>query len=141
MGRYIESESELEDLLTTPSPSLISDMTRQPDGDLVVLGAGGKMGPSLAILAQRAVSAAGLKSQVYAVSRFSNQKARDLLDQASVITVAFDLLQTPDLRQDPNLFFQPQRHPDHHFETQLCHRSSIWRFARSGPKSRSGNPD
>ena len=102
MGRYIESESELEDLLTTPSPSLISDMTRQPDGDLVVLGAGGKMGPSLAILAQRAASAAGLKSQVYAVSRFSNQKARDLLDQAGVITVAFDLLQTPDLRQLPD---------------------------------------
>ena len=102
MDRYIESESELEDLLTTPSPALISDMTRQPDGDLVVLGAGGKMGPSLAILAQRAVSTAGLKSKVYAVSRFSNQKARALLDQAGVITVTCDLLQTPDLRQLPD---------------------------------------
>ena len=48
----IGSVVELERILATPSPALVEDMARL-EGDIMVLGAGGKMGPSLARLARR----------------------------------------------------------------------------------------
>lgn len=54
----ITDEKELERLLTTPRPELIEDL-RTGSGDLVILGAGGKMGPSLARLARAGLDAAG----------------------------------------------------------------------------------
>ncbi|HEY3504446.1 MAG TPA: NAD-dependent epimerase/dehydratase family protein [Actinocatenispora sp.] len=61
------------------------------DGDLVVLGAAGKMGVSLARMAASIFAALPGNRQVYAVSRFSDQAARDELDAAGVRTVAADL--------------------------------------------------
>ena len=55
---------------------------------LVILGAGGKMGPSLAVLAQRAATAAGKPLQVVAVSRFTDTTARDWLEANAVRTLA-----------------------------------------------------
>lgn len=40
------TEEKLEELLAAPTPALVDDM-RRIDGDILVLGAGGKMGPSL----------------------------------------------------------------------------------------------
>ncbi|MBD0735718.1 epimerase [Streptomyces sp. CBMA29] len=85
-------EQRLEDLLATPSPALVSDIARL-DGDLVVLGAGGKMGPSLCRLARRALDAAGRGDvAVHAVSRWSDRAAADALAAEGVRPVAFDLL-------------------------------------------------
>ena len=64
----IEGEQELERLLSEPSPDDVAWAGRLR-GDLIILGAAGKMGPSLTMLARRAVEAAGSRSRVLAVFR------------------------------------------------------------------------
>jgi nucleoside-diphosphate-sugar epimerase len=85
----IADEAALEERLSRPSPALVADL-RAGEGDLVVLGAGGKMGPTLCMLAARAL--AGTDRAVIAVSRWSDDAVRRRLDAAGVRTVAFDLL-------------------------------------------------
>ena len=88
----ITDEDALEEFLATPSPSLTADLAAG-SGDLVVLGAGGKMGPTLCMLAARALRAAGRADRtVIAVSRWSDAAVRARLDDAGVRTVSFDLL-------------------------------------------------
>ncbi len=70
-------------------------------GDLLVLGAGGKMGPSLVRMARRAADAAQRSCRVIAVSRFSDEKVRRQLDDAGVVTLSGDLLATQFLRSLP----------------------------------------
>lgn len=85
------SDRDLEDRLSRPSPGLVDDL-RRLDGDLLVLGAGGKMGPSLCRLARRALDEAGnSQSRVLAVSRWSDTEAEKELREHGVETVAFDL--------------------------------------------------
>ncbi|WP_406098670.1 NAD-dependent epimerase/dehydratase family protein [Streptomyces sp. NBC_01013] len=85
-------EAALEERLATPSPALVADLARA-EGDLLVLGAGGKMGPSLCRLARRALDAAGRADvTVYAVSRWSDPSAAAELEASGVRTVAFDLM-------------------------------------------------
>ncbi|MGW0781714.1 NAD-dependent epimerase/dehydratase family protein [Streptomyces sp. NPDC002913] len=85
-------EAALEERLATPSPALVADLGRL-EGDLLVLGAGGKMGPSLCRLARRALDAAGREDvTVYAVSRWSDPSAAGELEAAGIRTVAFDLM-------------------------------------------------
>ncbi|WP_341935985.1 epimerase [Microbacterium sp. LWO14-1.2] len=102
------SEAHLEEVLSTPSDALIADLA-QGSGDLVILGAGGKMGPTLAMLARRGMDAAGReKDAVYAVSRFGDGEIRDRLDAAGVTVVPFDLIENDDfsgLPDAPNVVF------------------------------------
>lgn len=106
--RTFTSEAELEEGLATPSAGLIGDL-EDGAGDLVILGAGGKMGPTLAMLARRALDAAGRsQDHVYAVSRFSDAEARSRLESAGVKTIAFDLIENDDLSalpDAPNVIF------------------------------------
>ncbi|MFJ3488649.1 NAD-dependent epimerase/dehydratase family protein [Leifsonia aquatica] len=96
------SENELEEALATPSAALVADLATS-SGDLVVLGAGGKMGPSLSVLARRALDEAGRGSDtVYAVSRFSSDEARRRLEAERVEVVPFDLLSDRDLAELPD---------------------------------------
>lgn len=81
---------ELDDILTTPSPELIVDLASL-EGDLMVIGSAGKMGPTLTVLAQRALHEAGTGQKVIAVSRFSDVSARERLEAAHVTTVPTDL--------------------------------------------------
>lgn len=87
----IRSEDELDELLSRPTDRLIQAI-KQLRSPLVVLGASGKMGPSLCLLALRAAQAAGHELSVIAVSRFSDQRARQWLEARGVPTVACDLL-------------------------------------------------
>ena len=87
----IDTVETLEDLLSEPTPKLL-EMTRHGSGDLIVLGAGGKMGPTLARMARRAADAAGVGRRVIAVSRFGSATARQRLEAAGVETIACDLL-------------------------------------------------
>ena len=87
----IRTEAELEDLLTTPSAQDVEAIGKLT-GTLMVLGAGGKMGPTLAIRAQRAVEKAGTRLRVVAVSRFSDAAAEKRLQEAGVETLKADLL-------------------------------------------------
>lgn len=87
----IDSVESLEALLATPSEALVADVQKLA-GDVMLLGAGGKMGPSLAMLARNALDAAGRSGDVIAVSRFSDEAAERRLNDAGVKTVRADLL-------------------------------------------------
>src|SRR5689334_1739974 len=71
----IDSEAALDEIQTRPSP-ILTEFVRTLRGPLLLLGAGGKMGPSLAVLAKRAGEAAGRKLDVVAASRFSDARSR-----------------------------------------------------------------
>jgi nucleoside-diphosphate-sugar epimerase len=86
-----QTEYELDDLLSTPTESVIEAMG-DLDGDLLVLGVSGKMGPSLARLARRASEAAGTRRRIIGAGRFSRPGIRQVLDRAGVETIACDLL-------------------------------------------------
>lgn len=87
----IETEEQLEERLSAPSEQDIAAM-RRLTGDVVVLGAGGKMGPSLTARCKLAVEMAGVSKRVIAVSRFSSAEARDALEASGIETISCDLL-------------------------------------------------
>ncbi len=84
------TEEKLDELLSTPSDTLVEDM-KKIEGDIMVLGAGGKMGPSLCLLAKRAIEKAGIQKKVIAVSRFSDPIATKLLTDNGIEIISADL--------------------------------------------------
>ncbi len=105
------TEEKLNEMLATPSAKLIEDV-KKIKGDIMVLGAGGKMGPTLCILAKNAIRAAGIEKKVIAVSRFSDQIALDLLHSNGVETISADLLDRESLDALPeveNIIFMAGR--------------------------------
>jgi nucleoside-diphosphate-sugar epimerase len=103
----IDTEAQLEDVLADPSEADVQWAARL-DGDVLVLGAGGKMGPSLARRIHRAVERAGARCRVFAASRFSSPAARRELDADGIRTVVCDLLdpaQIAALPRCPNVLF------------------------------------
>ena len=97
----IRSVEELETRLATPNGALIDDLARI-EGDILVLGAGGKMGPSLVKLACNAIARGGGERKVIAVSRFSNPAIREDLERAGATTIAADLLEADALEALPD---------------------------------------
>jgi len=89
------NEAELEERLARPTRGVIEAL-RALDGDILVLGAGGKMGPSLARMARRALDAIGASRdgdsarRVYAVARFSDPSLAESLDADGVIPIRAD---------------------------------------------------
>lgn len=80
-------EAALEDFMTRPGPALVRDLATL-DGDIMILGAGGKMGPTLARLARRAAP----DRRIIAVARFSDGSLPEKLRGQGVETIACDLL-------------------------------------------------
>jgi nucleoside-diphosphate-sugar epimerase len=101
MTDRIHSEEELDEILTRPSPVLI-EFIHSLSGPLVILGAGGKMGFTLAVLAQRTAAAANSRVEVVAVSRFSDGSTRRKFEEHGVRTLSVDLLERDGLRQLPD---------------------------------------
>ncbi|CAH1191870.1 MULTISPECIES: NAD-dependent epimerase/dehydratase family protein [Paenibacillus] len=97
----MKTVAELEAKLSEASDRLISDL-HKVDGDLLILGAGGKMGPSLAKLAAQAIKAGGMNKKVTAVSRFQDQEVKNDLESAGVKTISCDLLDDQELMQLPS---------------------------------------
>lgn len=92
MNAPITDEADLEERLSRPTPGTVRAMG-DLEGDLLILGAGGKMGPSLARMARRALDDAGnRKCRVIAVSRFSQRELPDELESHGVESLACDLL-------------------------------------------------
>ena len=87
----IADETELDQLLTQPR-LVLADFIRSIDGPLVVLGATGKMGPTLAVLAKRAAIDSGIDLDVIGVARFSDPSTRTWLETRGVRAIACDLL-------------------------------------------------
>lgn len=85
------TEEKLNAMLTTPSPALVADM-QACTGDLLVLGAGGKMGPTLCVLAKRALRDAHNPARVIAVSRFHDPLVVQFLRENGVEICSADLL-------------------------------------------------
>ena len=71
-------EAALENTLSHPSEADIA-VVRSLPGNFLILGAGGKMGPTLAMRIQKAINAVGSSQQVVAVSRFSEARTREAL--------------------------------------------------------------
>ncbi|MBI3119912.1 MAG: NAD(P)-dependent oxidoreductase [Candidatus Hydrogenedentes bacterium] len=87
----IETEARLDDLLSLPSPQAVQALRAAP-GDILLLGAGGKMGPTLARMARRAADSEEDSRRIIAVSRYSKPSARAALEQWGVETISCDLL-------------------------------------------------
>ncbi len=87
----IRDVEHLEELLSRPTPGVVESMGRL-DGDIIVLGVGGKMGPTLAHMAVRGSEAAGIKRRVIGVSRFSSGSLQEELNRDGVETIRCDLL-------------------------------------------------
>lgn len=107
MNQRLDSVASLEADLSTPSARLVNDM-RRVEGDVMLLGAGGKMGPTLAMLARNALDAASNPAEVIAVSRFSDKAVETRLRDAGVRTVSADLLddqQLAGLPDAPNVVY------------------------------------
>ena len=101
-GRFA-SVAELDDFLTLPSRALVDDLA-QVDGDIAILGVGGKMGPTLARLAKRADPS----RRVVGVARFSEPEVRRQLEENGVETIACDLMDRAALEalpRWPNIVF------------------------------------
>ncbi len=92
MKSTIATLEDLEENLSTPTEGVVQ-LFAELEGDLMVLGAGGKMGPSLSRMAVRAIRAAGGKQRVVAVSRFSNLKLVSQLEGWGVETLSGDLME------------------------------------------------
>jgi nucleoside-diphosphate-sugar epimerase len=97
----IESVEQLEDLLSEPTPGVVETMARL-DGDLIVLGIGGKMGPTLASMARRATEMAGIRRRIIGVSRFSAGDLESKLQREGIETIRCDLLDRAALDRLPN---------------------------------------
>ena len=97
----IDSETALEDVLAEPSEADIACVSRLR-GDVLIVGAGGKMGPSLARRVHRAARRAGASCRVIAASRFSSASVRAGLEAEGIRTVACDLLDPAAIQALPN---------------------------------------
>jgi nucleoside-diphosphate-sugar epimerase len=94
--------SEVLDFMTKPSERLVADM-RSLDGDVMILGAGGKIGPSLAITAKRAFDAAGVGKRVIAVSLFDYPDAAMTMRRAGVEVIEADISDPAQLQGLPDV--------------------------------------
>ena len=105
------TRKKLDEVLCEPSERLIADLARI-EGDIMVLGAGGKMGPSLAMLAANGIKKGGLKKNIYAVSRFSNASVRAEMESKGILTISCDLENADEiaaLPDVPNIVFMVGR--------------------------------
>jgi nucleoside-diphosphate-sugar epimerase len=101
MSDRIHTEEELDEVLTRPGPALI-EFIRHVSSPLLILGAGGKMGATVAVLAKRAAEAADLRTEIVAVSRFSDSSTRQKIEEQGVRTLSVDLLERGGLRELPD---------------------------------------
>jgi nucleoside-diphosphate-sugar epimerase len=91
LPQEIRDEAHLEDVLAEPSAADVDCVSRL-NGDVLIIGAAGKMGPSLAQRIRRAAARTGSRHRVIAASRFSAAAVRERLEADGIETVVCDLL-------------------------------------------------
>jgi len=122
------NETKLDELLTTPSQRLIDDV-KKIEGDILFLGAGGKMGPTLCLLTKKAIEKAGTDSKVIAVSRFTDPHAVKLLKDNGVEMISAELLEPgaldklPDV---PNVIYMAGRKFGTNGQEYLTWAMNVW---------------
>ncbi len=87
----IDNEVSLENILSEPGSGLM-EMMKRLDGDIMILGIGGKMGVTLGRQAVNAVQTAGVSKRIIGVSRFSDVESRTKLEHHGIETISCDLL-------------------------------------------------
>ncbi|NML38445.1 epimerase [Chitinophaga sp. G-6-1-13] len=90
------------DALLQPSDELVAAMAAL-EGDILLLGVGGKIGPSLAKLAKQAIDKSGVPRRVIGVSRLTEPGLKEQLEQDGIETIAADLLNEDDLAALPDV--------------------------------------
>src|SRR5436309_1132551 len=100
----INTDDELENVLAEPSSSDLECVSRL-NGDVLILGAGGKMGPSLARRVHRAAARTGSAGRVIAASRFSSADARSRLEAEGIRTMVCDLLDPSQIAALPRCLY------------------------------------
>src|SRR5688572_24722157 len=94
----IKDVEQLEEVLSRPDDDVITDLGRL-DGDILVLGASGKMGPTLARMARRAAP----DKAVHAVARFSDASVQSSLKSHGIETIRLDLLEPDAMKRLPKV--------------------------------------
>ena len=98
----IKTEAQLESYLSTPTDEVIAAVAAL-EGDILILGVGGKMGPTLAKQAKRAIDHAGIAKKVIGVSRFSTPGVQEGLHETGIETITADLLSENCLQNLPDI--------------------------------------
>jgi nucleoside-diphosphate-sugar epimerase len=96
----VDSVDVLDDLLSQPTPAVVEAL--KSPGDLVILGVGGKMGPTLALMAAHASQQAGTGRRIYGVARFSNRELPAWLEARGIQPVTCDLLDPRQIEKLPD---------------------------------------
>jgi nucleoside-diphosphate-sugar epimerase len=107
----ISTEAQLEDLLAQPSAADAAAMAAL-EGDILILGVAGKMGPSLSHRIVRACQAAGVNKRIVGVARFSNPAVERQIRDCGIETITADLLEPGALAKlpdAPNVIFMAAR--------------------------------
>lgn len=97
----MKTKNDLFEALTTPSARLLSDMEKI-DGDILILGAGGKIGPALCVLAKKASIMAGSTRRIIAASVFTSKRTISYLEENGVEVIETDLLDSDQLSKLPD---------------------------------------
>jgi len=97
LPRRFESVEHLEAVMTEPTPGLVADLARI-DGDIMVMGVGGKMGPTLARMARRAAPS----KRIFGVARFSDKAVKATLMAQGIECIECDLLDRAAIARLPN---------------------------------------
>ena len=99
LGHVLQSEEQLDDLLSEPTAGVIETLGRL-QGDLMILGVAGKMGPTLARMARLASDAAGVRRRIIGVARFS-AGGQAALEAQGIEMIRCDLLQEDEVAKLP----------------------------------------
>src|SRR5438876_9977441 len=100
MTKTIQAVEQLEELLSEPTEPVV-ELMRRLHGDIILLGAAGKIGPSLARMASRASDLAGVRRRIIGVSRFSAPEEQARFHAYGVETIRCDLLDESAVAQLP----------------------------------------
>ncbi len=103
----IINEPQLDELLANPGPGTVEMMSRT-EGDIIFLGIGGKIGPSLARMAKKACDLAGVKKRLIGVSTFRSSDQRKQIEASGIETIQGDLLDMDFIKTLPavkNVFY------------------------------------
>jgi nucleoside-diphosphate-sugar epimerase len=95
--RFPDAEA-LDEFLVRPSQALVDDLAAVP-GDIIVLGAGGKMGPTLAGLAKSGAP----NKRVVAIARFTEPALKQRLENWDIETITCDLMDRAAVERLPRL--------------------------------------
>jgi nucleoside-diphosphate-sugar epimerase len=103
----ITHEEQLEEILSRPSDK-VTEMVARLDGDIIFLGIGGKIGPSLALMAKRACEKAGVNKRIVGVSLFESAASQKKIADLGIETIHGNLLDMDFIKSLPalkNVFF------------------------------------